>query len=268
MSVTFTARMDSLEDKKKVNDALAKISDRYPECNMKRYALLKLVDLYLSDFDATVYKDIPVSVQATINEIGCSYLKYEGEELGFLCYEKFHVKKKGEAIGGSHDKVITRCNLCRLGKHDKEQYKIQEQLRKKNIKSILELRDILINLTHSSTLAQIYICKGLLLEEHQLIISADGIHLQCPLELDEKGKMLEMAVIEHCYEQINPHDMNPPCKHLIDPHVRVRPPERAEEIIEELSQLEYQPPVEEKPDTKDVDAEVIEPEEDEEKKDE
>jgi len=266
MSVTFTARMDSQKDKDFINEALGKIAERYPECNMKRYALLKLIELYNADFSKVVYKEVPDSISKTIKEVDCPYLKHlTGSDPlqpeAFYCYEKFHTIKKEVLIAKSHISVIGKCNLCRLGKHDKEQYKIHEQLRKKNIKNILDLRDILIKLTHEATLAQIFICKGELFDNHKLIISADGIHLQCPLELDDKGKPLEMLVVEHCYEQINPYDMNPPCKHLIDPHVRVRPPDKVEEILEELKQLEHQPTEEIKSEAKNIDVEVIESDE-------
>lgn len=264
MTTTLSFKLPSTEEKKIINDALAKVSERYPDCSKKGDALLKIIALYNSGFSESVFREIPPSVIETINEVKCSYLKYEGEALGFFCYEKFHLKKKGEPVGASHDKVISRCNLCRLGKFDKEQSNIQTMLRKKNIKGLLELREILIKLTHESTLAQIYICKAKLLDEHELIISADGIHLKCPLQLDDKKREMDMSVIEHCYEQINPYDMNPPCKHLIDPHVRVRPPDRADEIIEELKQMEYKPEDESKEDSKIIDVEVIEP--DEEKK--
>ena len=262
MSLTSSFRLVSPEQVKYVNELMAKISKRYPDCNKKGEALIKLLELYETSFTESVYRDIPPSVIETINEVECSYLKYDGETLGFFCYEKFHINKKGLPVGISHDKVISRCNLCRLGKFDKEQSKIQEQLRKKNIKGILDLRDILIKLTHESTLAQIYICRGKLFDHHELIISADGIHLKCPLQLDDKGKEMDMSVIEHCYEQINPMEMNPPCQYLIDPHVRVRPPDRAEEIIEELKQIEHKPQektVHDEPTI--IDAEIIESDE-------
>ena len=266
MVTTFSVKLSNPDQKQTLNDVLSKIAERYPQCNKKGDSLIKLCELYVTGFTESVYREIPPSVRETLNDVDCSYLRYEGEALGFFCFELFHLKKEGKAIGTQHDKVISRCNLCRLGKHDKEQYKIHEQLRKKNIKNILELRDILIKLTHESTLAQLYICKGELFDNHKLIISADGIHLQCPLELDDKNKPMEMSVIEHCYEQINPYDMNPPCKHLIDPYVRVRPPDRAEEILDELKQLENQPQQDIKTEAKNIDVEVIESEEDEEKK--
>jgi len=258
---TTAFRLASDDQVQLVNDTMAKIAERYPDCNLKGQALIKLIELYIEGFVESVYRDIPPSVLETLKEVDCSYLKYEGEALGFVCYESFHLRKDVKAIASAHDKVIRKCNLCRLGKFDKEQSKIQEMLRKKNIKGLLELREILIKLTHESTLAQIYICKAKLLDEHELIISADGIHLKCPIQLDDKKRAMDMSVIEHCYEQVNAYDMNPPCKHLIDPHVRVRPPDRAEEILKELKQMEHQPTdetIQDEPIV--VDAEIIESE--------
>jgi len=85
--------------------------------------------------------------------------------------------------------------------------------------------------------------------------------MDCPLEDDEL-----VSVIEHCYNQIDPMSMNPPCRYLIDPHIKVKMDlgEKATEIISDLKQIEHKSQT--KKDSKIVDVEVIEPESDEEKK--
>ena len=74
--------------------------------------------------------------------------------------------------------------------------------------------------------------------------------------------MDDVSVLEYCYNQVNPSDMNPPCRYLIDPfiNVNIEPTKKAQNIIKDLAQLP-----EEKPDIKEVDAEVIEKDEDDKK---
>lgn len=271
MSPSKSFRFKNDEDKNYVTNVLNKIADLHKQdISVQGDALVILAKSFEEGIETIELRDIPSSVQGTLNQIKCDFIKYEIDrskkdvEWGYYCYEDFGRKKKPTLIGSDDDNVLYRCNIfCEKSKRlfiDKE---VQKQLRKVNIKKILDLREILINLTHDGSLAQIYICKANLLEEHEIIISVDGIHLRCPLEKDDS-----VSVIQHCYNQVDPTTMNPPCRYLIDPYINVKiePPDEAKEIIKDLEKLEHK---ESENSIKQVDAEVIEPpEEDEEKEDE
>jgi len=255
MSPTISFRLQTDEQKEYVSNVINEITDRFPdEISIKGDALFKVCTLIKEGIDSILFRETPTSVQYTLDQIKCKFIKYEGTIAGYLCYENFHKKKSMESIGLIDEIVIQRCKLCIEGKKDSIIKEVEKKLRSKNIKSILDLRDILINLTRESSLAQIFICKANLLEENSIFVSIDGIHLRCPLQNNET-----MSVLEHCYNQVNPQDMNPPCRYLIDPHINIKmePDEDAQEIIRDLTQIEDQS--EEK--IKTIDAEVIEPEE-------
>jgi len=252
-------RLKNPEDKQYINDVINKITDIYKDdISIKGDALMIMAKGFDDKLETIQFKEIPTSVQAVISQIKCDFIKYEGDISGYVCYENFHKKKKGEPIGSIDEYVIGRCRLCLEGKKAAIEYAIQTQLRKKNIKNILDLRYILINLTKDFSLAQIYLCKANLLDEHELIVSLNGIHLRCPLQDDE-----DVSVTEHCYNQVDPSEMNPPCRYLIDPYINVKieTPAKAKEIIEELSQLEYQDKNIQENNIKDIDVEVIQKEE-------
>jgi len=252
MSLSKSFRFNSKEDKEYVTNLVNKIADTHKgDIKIQGDALVIMAKTYEDGIETIQFKDKPTNVQDVINQVGCQFLKYELKT--YVCYETFHKKKRGESIGSDDESVIVRCELCIEGKQVAIETGIQNQLRKKNIKSILDLRDILINLTQDFSLAQIYLCKGNLLEEHEIGISMNGIHLKCPLK-----EMDDVSVLEYCYNQVNPSDMNPPCRYLVDPYINVNiePTEKAQNIIKDLAQLP-----EEIPDIKNVDAEVIPKEE-------
>jgi len=257
------------EDREYVTKIVNKIADLHKhDISISGDALIILAKAFEEGIETIELRDIPSSVQGTLNQIKCDFIRYEKDKskkdsvAGYYCYENFNKKKKPTLIGTDDDNVLYRCNIfCEKSKRLAIDKDVQKQLRKVNIKKILDLREILINLTHDGSLAQIYLCKANLLEEHEIIISVDGIHLRCPLEKDDS-----VSVIQHCYNQVDPTTMNPPCRYLIDPYINVKiePPDEAKEIIRELTQIEHQPETT----IKDVDAEVIEPEETESKEDE
>ena len=244
---TLGFRFDTDAQKKELNDFFAGLVADNGELSKRGEALQYLVDQYKLDFKSIRYREAPESVEALIREADCQYLKYEpyllgivkGEErylTGFVCYEFFSRKKKPDLLGSDHTLLLSKCDLCKAGKLDRIELKVQEQLRKKNIKGLLDLRDILINLQIEGGLAQIYICKANLLEKKTLILCTNGVHLTCPLE---EGSP-EVQVKKHCYNQITPWTQEPPCQFLIDPFIMVRipPSEEAETIIEAIA-LEY-----------------------------
>ena len=255
MSPSMAFRLRSEEEKIYINGVINRLTDLHKdEVHIKGDALKILCKAFEDGIETIQFKDIPTSVQDVLNQIGCQFIKYEGDLSGYVCYETFHKKKKGEPIGSIDEHVIVRCRLCIEGKQVAVETGIQNQLRKKNIKSILDLRDILINLTQDFSLAQIYICKANLLEEHEIIVSMNGIHLRCPLK-----DMEDVSVLEYCYNQINPSEMNPPCRYLVDPYINVNiePTEKAQNIIKDLAQLP-----EEITDIKNVDVDVKEKKDD------
>ena len=256
MSSTMTFRFKNQEDKTYINEVINRIADIHKDkVSIKGDSLMIMAKAFEEGIETLQFKEVPTSVQDVINQIGCNFIKYEGDISGYMCYEHMYKKKKGEPIGSIDEHVISRCRLCQEGKQVAIETKIQDALRKKNIKSILDLRYILINLTREFSLAQIYICKGNLLEEHEIIVCLDGIHLRCPLKDKEA-----VSVLEYCYNQVNPSELNPPCRYLIDPYINVNMemPEEAQEILKDLAQLEDKKP---KKDIKQVEAEVIEKEE-------
>ena len=255
MSSTMTFRFKNQEDKTYINEVINRIADIHKDkVSIKGDSLMIMAKAFEEGIETLQFKEVPTSVQDVINQIGCNFIKYEGDISGYMCYEHMYKKKKGEPIGSIDEHVISRCRLCQEGKQVAIETKIQDALRKKNIKSILDLRYILINLTREFSLAQIYICKGNLLEEHEIIVCLDGIHLRCPLKDKEA-----VSVIEHCYNQVNPSELNPPCRYLVDPYINVNMemPEEAQEILKDLALLKEP----EKP-IKQVDAEVTDKEND------
>lgn len=256
-------KFDTKEEIKRINNWFADLVASRGELGRKGEALQYLIDQYDLAFQNIRHRDIPDSVESLIKEADCHYLNYEpykeGKEIindGFVCYEFFSQKKKPNILGNNHDLILNKCNLCKAGKLDKIEKQIQIQLRKKNIRNLLNLRDILINLQIEGGIAQIFLCKADLLEKKKLVVSTNGTHLPCPMEPDNK----EVQVKLHCYNQITPWTMEPPCQYLIDPfvNVKIEPGEKAQDIIERIA-LDYQEaePIQ---DPKIIDAEIVDPE--------
>jgi len=264
MSATISIRCRNAEQKKFINDNLADLVDDRGELVKKVDAIQFILDQYLTEYKALRYREAPESVEALIRENDCQYLKYEPfkegkeENIQFVCYEFFSRKKKPSPLGSDHELILGKCDLCKAGKIDRIELEVQKQLRKKNIKGLLDLRDILINLQIEGGLAQIYICKANLMEKKTLILCTNGTHLTCPLFENQ-----EVQVKNHCYNQITPWTQEPPCQYLIDPHIMVQiaPGEEAEQIIEAIA-LEYE--AQEPQPIKEADAEQVEPEGEEE----
>ncbi len=263
---TNSFKIDTDEQNRYINNWFGDLVKSRGEISKKGEALIYLMDQYDLNFKNLRFKDIPETVEPLIREVNCEFISYEEyregkkTKTGFVCYEKFHGKKKPDPIGTEHDLLLMRCSKCKAGKLARIELEVQKQLRKKNIKGLLDLRDILINLQIEGGLAQIYICKANLMEKKTLILCTNGVHLTCPLE---EGSP-EVQVKKHCYTVITPWTQEPPCQFLIDPHIMVQiaPGEEAEQIIEAIA-LEYQESEEGQepsPPIKEVDAEVIEPE--------
>jgi hypothetical protein len=259
---TLSFKVDTQEQKKYINTWFADLVKSRGELGKKGEALQYIIDQYDLAFKNIRFREVPEDVESLIKEADCQYLKYEPYEegkkkgTGYVCYEFFSKKKKPSILGTDHDLILSKCNLCKAGKLDLVEQQIQKQLRKKNIKNLLNLREILINLQIEGGIAQIFICKADLLEQKKLVVSTNGTHLPCPLEEDTKDVQVKL----HCYNQINPMSMEPPCQYLIDPfvNVKVEPSEKASEILERIA-LEYQES-EPKQDPKIVDVEVIDEE--------
>jgi len=255
-------KFDSKEQVNQINRWFADLVASRGELGKKGEALQYIIDQYDLAFKNIRFRDVPDSVEDLIREANCQYLRYEPYKenkldiVGFVCYEFFSTKKKPSILGSEHDLILNKCIQCKAGKLDKIERQVQTQLRKKNIKGLLDLRDILINLQIEGGIAQIYLCKGELLENKKIIVSTDGIHLRCPLEPEEK----DVQVKSHCYNQITPWTMEPPCQYLIDPfiNVKIEPSEKASEAIERIA-LELQEGLPES-EAITVEAEVIETE--------
>ena len=263
---TNSFKIDTDEQNRYINNWFGDLVKARGELSKKGEALIYLMDQYDLNFKNLRFKNIPETVEHLIAQVNCEFISYEeykeGKEskTGFVCYEKFHSKKKPDPIGTEHDLLLMRCSKCKAGKLARIETEVQKQLRKKNIKGLLDLRDILINLQIEGGLAQIYICKALLMEKKTLILCTNGVHLTCPLEDGSP----EVQVKAHCYNQITPWTQEPPCQYLIDPHIMVQiaPGEEAEEIIKAIA-LEYRETEEgqEPPQPiKEVESKVIEPE--------
>lgn len=256
MSPSKSFRFKNEEDKKLVTDVCNKIADIHEkDISVQGDALVILAKAFQEGIETIQFREVPSSAQATLNQIKefCSFIRYDGELSGYMCYEFFYKKKKGEPIGSIDELVIQRCQLCVEGKGVAKEKEIQKLLLKTNIKKLLDLREILISLTQDLSLAQIYMCKANLLEGHTLVLCIDGIHMECPIEDDDS-----VTVLEHCYNQVDPMTMNPPCRYLIDPHIKVKMDigEKATEIIKDLVQIEHRPQEEIKQDAKIIEAEA------------
>ena len=260
---TNSFKLDTKEQSNYVNQWFSDLVTARGELSKKGEALIYLMDQYDLNFKNLRFQDIPETVEHLISEADCQYLKYEeyreGKETktGFVCYEFFSRSKKPSPLGTEHDLILTRCSLCKAGKLDRIEAELQKKLRAKNIKGLLDLRDILINLQVEGGLAQIYICKANLLEKKTLILCTNGVHLTCPLE---EGSP-EVQVKKHCYNQITPWTQEPPCQYLIDPFIMVQidSPEEVKDIIESIA-LEYTEEDQDPKAPKEVESEVIEPE--------
>jgi len=255
-------KYDTKKEITEINKWFADLVASRGELGRKGEGLRFIMNQYDQAFANLGLGEVPEDIEPLLLAADCKYLKYEpyteekNARQGFVCYEFFSQKKKLNILGTNHKLILRRCNLCKAGKLDKIERLVQTQLRKKNIKGLLDLRDILINLQIEGGIAQIYICKGELLENKKIIVSTDGIHLRCPLEPEEK----DVQVKSHCYNQITPWTMEPPCQYLIDPfiNVKIEPSEKASEAIERIA-LELQEGLPEQ-EAKTIEAEVIEQE--------
>lgn len=229
-SVTMSLRVPNDEERIKVSEFLKKLASLHPDVKNAYDALMFLKDLYDKGFNPEQESFQPQSIQDVIHEVGCDFLRWEGNTLGFMCYEKFHDKKKGDPIGSDGDDVKDRCYICEVGKQAKLQKKFEAQLMRRDVKGLLDLRKILFSLSEEGGFIQIYICRCEL-KNHKIAVSLDGHTLKCPLEKDQL-----VSIQNHCYDRINPKTMQTPCEYLLDPHVKGKmESQEANEIIKQLS---------------------------------
>ena len=238
MSKTKGFRFKNIEDKEYVLDVVNKIADRYnDEIEVQADCIVKLCRLYEEGVEGLGVEQYSHSVQETLRLADCQFIKYEGLIQGFRCYEDYHKKRKSSEIGLDHDKVIASCVLCKIGKAKAIQNSVESQFRKKGITSFVKLINDLIRIDHEGAVAQIFLCQAKRFSEDELRLSPDCVHFNCA-ELDD-----ELVVIdEHCLKQTNPYTLEPPCRYLVAPFLRVpiTIPEETQAIVEELKQLENQ----------------------------
>jgi hypothetical protein len=248
MSLTKGFRFKNIADKEYVISVVNKIADRFKdEIDIQGDAVVKLCRIYDDGVASIGFAELPHSVQETINTVKCEFIKNISGV--FQCYETYHKNKKTKEIGSEHDKVITACNLCRVGKARAIQTNVENQFRKKGISSMVKLVNDLLRIDHDGAVAQIFLCQSKRWTHDEIIISSDQVHMKCP-ELENELILID----EYCVNQIDPHTLKPPCRYLVAPYLKVpiEIPEETRAIIEDIKQLENQEPESE---IKTVDAE-------------
>lgn len=227
--VTISYQVPDEATRKDIQSKLKLIRKRNPSFtnNFDAYELLFQLYFEGKEIEEDWKETQTYEVQDLIALINCEFLEWEGDK-GFQCYEKFHEKKKPQSLGGIEN-IQTRCSKCEIGKQAKIQNEIERALRKKNIKGILDLRNVLVQLSQDGGLAQIFICKAEL-HKGKINISGNGISIPCPQENDN-----EVSIINHCQYLVNPETLQPPCEYLVNPYVKVKlQSEEAKDIIETL----------------------------------
>ena len=243
MSQQLNFKRLSIEMKEKINDVLNTVTDIYPsEINKKGDALFKVCMLFKENYDKIGFKEIPLDIQGTINAVGCDYLKFNSLVKVFQCYESYHKNKKTYPIDSKHDKVLEACRLCIKGKSDAIRYRVEEGFRRKGINNIFNLTKLLVRMDIEGAVAQIFLCQAKQFTDDEIIISPDQVHLKCP-NLDGELVLID----EYCTIQTDPSTMNPPCKWLIAPFLRVpiKPAPEAQAVIEEMKRLRDESTIEE-----------------------
>ena len=230
MTRPWSVRLEEYEAEL-LENALKSIEGRFPDIKGKRAAINRLVDLYNSDFKSEVFGEIPPDIESIIAAVGCNYLQHDGRT--FQCYQEFYSKKKSRDLGPDPRFLIVKCEMCDRGHQDKIKREVETVIRKKTLGGFLDLREELIKVIGRRTKAQIFICKSELADNQKLIISADGLNFHCPLD---EGR--RVSIQDHCYQQVDPNTINPPCQYLVDPHVSVmpEPPDEARRILRRLEQ--------------------------------
>jgi len=117
MTPNMSFKVKNEEDKTYINQVINKITDIHKDnVSVKGDALFIMTKSFEEGIETIQFKDVPTSVQAVLTQVSCNFLKYEGDISGYVCYETFHKKKKGEPIGFIDEFVIGRCGLCKEGK--------------------------------------------------------------------------------------------------------------------------------------------------------
>ena len=98
-----------------------------------------------------------LSVQRTLETIGCPFLKYEGYD--FKCYEKFDAKKKTYDLGTKPDLALICCESCKEGKAQKILEQYQTKLRGTNIRGILQMIRTFETFAEQGVPSTIYFCN-------------------------------------------------------------------------------------------------------------
>lgn len=252
MSLTKGFRFKTLEDKEYVISVVNKVADRYPnDIDIQGDAIVKLARIFDEGISTIGFEELPHSIQETIRMCDCEFIKYSTLQ-GFECYETYHKNKKTKPIGHEHDKVITACYLCKVGKSKSIREKVEADFRKKGIGRMIKLVNDLLKIDSEGAIAQIFMCQAKQFTEDEIIISPDCVHMRCP-EMENELILID----EHCLKQVDPFTMNPPCRYLVAPFLRVpiTIPEETKIIIDEIQQLEH-----EESEKKTVNAEIIDAE--------
>jgi len=257
-TVSFGTRTTP-ERKKFFDEVLNRIPDIYPDVTRKDEALAKVFDVFLETYQDTETEDRPTEIKRVKDIVRCGYLTFETIQGGYVCNEQYYKKKKVDLIGSKPDLVIQRCTLCKQGKEDERQRKIETFLQKDSTKKILELRKMLLSYIGEGFEVEVFLCKGDWIKRNSLLGSADGIHLLCPMREDE---IVNIHTV--CEVTINEKTTKPPCRHLINllPKARIQEVEDVmKEFVSELPAL--QAPFEEPEEVpKFEEAEIIHKEED------
>lgn len=236
LTPSLSFKIPTNQMKEDINNVLNQIADNHHlEINTKADALYKLVNLYKEEYDSMGYKEIPHSIEETIRLADCDFIKWDGNI--FVCYESYHKNKSPKEIYAEHDKVINACYLCKVGKAKTIQKSVENQFRKKGISNMISLVNNLLKIDYEGAVAQIFICQAKRLSDDELVISSDGTHFKCP-ELEDEYILID----EYCIKQVDPTTLEPPCRYLVAPYLRVpiKIPQETQEIINEIKQLEIE----------------------------
>lgn len=258
-TVSFSVRVTP-KNKTYLNEVLGTIPDIYPDVDSKRKALLKVFDVFVESYQTTEDEDDilkQTEIKRVLDLIDCEYLIYDNAVGGFVCNEFYYKKKKTDTIDSRPESAIEKCQLCKKGKSDERERKIEVYLQKDSTKKILELRKMLLTYITEGFEVDVYLCRGLWASSQQLIGSRDGNYFKCPMR--DEDDIVNIHKI--CMETINEKTAKPPCRFLINlmPKVKIEKVEETiKEFISELPKLQAPFEPEETEEPKHVEAKVIE----------
>jgi hypothetical protein len=170
--VTFSITTPNQARKEEVQERFKKWKDIQPGNPSMFEAFVALLNLAEEGIENFHVRTEPLSVQQTIEQIACPFLKFE--DYDFKCFERFDSKRKPDLLGTDPGKVFTRCESCKEGKAQKILEQYQKKMRGQNIRGILSMIKTFETFATSGIPTTIYFCNRI--KGRQVITGKKRMH--------------------------------------------------------------------------------------------